>query len=42
MQKKFPGVAVVGASLSSVAIIITVVVLIFIFKRKKPSIFKGS
>ncbi|KAH0905875.1 hypothetical protein HID58_037702, partial [Brassica napus] len=41
-KKKFPVVAVVGASLSSVAIIITVVVLIFIFKRKKPSISKGE
>uniref|UniRef100_A0A0D3C8B1 non-specific serine/threonine protein kinase n=1 Tax=Brassica oleracea var. oleracea TaxID=109376 RepID=A0A0D3C8B1_BRAOL len=39
-KKKFPVAAVVGASLSSVAIIITVVVLIFIFKRKKPSISK--
>ncbi|KAG2267602.1 hypothetical protein Bca52824_062157 [Brassica carinata] len=39
-KKKFPVAAVGGASLSSVAIIITVVVLIFIFKRKKPSISK--
>ncbi|KAL0812718.1 hypothetical protein Bca101_069161 [Brassica carinata] len=41
-KKKFPVAAVGGASLSSVAIIITVVVLIFIFKRKKPSISKGE
>ncbi|KAL0723749.1 hypothetical protein Bca4012_038348 [Brassica carinata] len=39
-KKKFPVAAVVGASLSSVAIIITVVVLIFIFKRKKSSVCK--
>ncbi|XP_056866333.1 probable LRR receptor-like serine/threonine-protein kinase At1g07550 [Raphanus sativus] len=39
-KKKFPMAAVVGASLSFVAIIIAVVVLVFIFKRKKPSTCK--